>query len=155
LDIAVLGGDARVFREYLLSWELWAGRGQGELESKPITIESISPECHVLWCRPSSTSDWAFEVLLNEAAGEEWLFRRDHRIRKPLSEIGSAAKNGIPHLKPELVLLFKAKHNLDKDQHDFMAALPTLTPEAREWLSDSLQVVHPCHPWLVFLGTLG
>lgn len=152
LDIAILREDGPAFREYLLSWELWPGLGQGELESKPIRIdESLPPERHVLWCRPSSNSDWAFEVLLNETAGEEWVFRRDHRIRKPVAEIGSTASNGIAHLKPEIVLLFKAKNNLDKDQQDFLAALPTLTPEASGWLIDALRVVHPNHPWLVAL----
>lgn len=152
LDLAVLREDEHALRRYLEGWEVWPGLGQGELESKPIAMnEALSSDRHVLWCRPSAQSDWAFEALVIESASDQWIFRRDDRVRRPLSEIGSTAGNGIAYLRPEIVLLFKAKNNLDKDQHDFAYALPALSEDAKEWLTHSLRAVHPGHPWLANL----
>ena len=56
--------------------------------------------------------------------------------------------DGIPYLVPEVVLLFKAKHDRAKDHADFEGALPQMSEEQRAWLASSLARVHPGHPWL-------
>ena len=56
--------------------------------------------------------------------------------------------DGIPYQRPEIALLFKAKHTREKDQADFDAVLPLLDPDARAWLADALELVHPGHPWI-------
>ena len=152
VDIAILRNDERAFRTHLQDWELWPGLGNSKLEAKPITLdEELPANREVLWCRPSVTSEWAFEMLLNKTVGEEWVFKRDGSIRKPLQNLGAATSDGIPFLKPEIVLLFKAKNNFDKDRHDFKQVLPKLKTDAKTWLGDSLRIVHPGHPWLADL----
>ena len=91
---------------------------------------------------------WAFELLLNKTEGNKWLFKRDDRIREPTDRIGSITDDGTPYLNPEIVLLFKAKNNFEKDQHDLEQVLPRLSPEAKTWFNKSLQLIHPNHPWL-------
>jgi hypothetical protein len=55
----------------------------------------------------------------------------------------------IPYGRPEIVLLFKAKHaHRQRDQLDFEAVVPRLEPERRRWLADALERVHPDHRWL-------
>ena len=58
----------------------------------------------------------------------------------------------IPYGRPEVVLLFKAKHaHQEKNGADFQAALPRLDAERRAWLRDALERVHPSHEWLAQL----
>ena len=58
-------------------------------------------------------------------------------------------EDGIPYARPEIVLLFKAKHpDRPKDEADLAAVLPSLGPSRRRWLAESLALVHPGHPWL-------
>lgn len=83
--------------------------------------------------------------------GEEWVFKRDENTRKPIERLGLVSDSGIPYLRPEVVLLFKAKSNRDKDQRDFEQVIPRLDINSRGWLSNSLQTVHPNHPWLTIM----
>ncbi len=152
VDVAILKSDEKAFRSYMQDWEIWPGLGDNKLEDKPIRIdEALSEERGVLWCRPSPADEWAFELLLNPTKGSEWVFKRDERIRKPLDRLGSVTDDGIPYLNPEIVLLFKAKNNREKDQQDFETVIPMLGEDARRWLRHSIQIVHPDHPWLTAL----
>ena len=56
--------------------------------------------------------------------------------------------DGIPYLKPEICLLFKAKAVRDKDRVDFEAALTWMSPAQRTWLHTALERVHPDHEWI-------
>lgn len=153
VDVAILRNDERAFRRHLKSWQLWPGLGNDQLEDKPIAANEKLPESReVLWCRPVVSSEWAFELLLNKTIGSEWVFKRSSTVRKPLQNLGSYTDDGVPYLNPEVVLLFKAKNNRAKDQHDFERVVPKLNNEANAWLSNSLQIVHPGHPWLVDLS---
>lgn len=149
IDVAILRDNEQAFRNQLKDWEVWPGLGNSRLEGRPITVdEKLSDTREVLWCRPSPEAGWSFELLLNRTEGDDWVFKRDSRVRKPIGQIGSFANNGVPYLNPEIVLLFKAKNNQAKDKHDFEHAVPKLSREAKEWLTNSLHIVHPDHPWL-------
>jgi hypothetical protein len=78
------------------------------------------------------------------------VYRRDHRIRRPLNEAFFVAC-GIPSLAPELVLLFKSKAPASKDDGDFEAVRRHLSNEQRSWLAQTLEVVAPDHRWTVML----
>jgi len=86
--------------------------------------------------------------MLNDHDGDEWLFRRDHRVRRPLAELAIVGAGGIPALAPEVQLLFKAKDPRSRDDADLAAALPHMSGERRAWLRWALGIVHPGHPWL-------
>ncbi|MGW2108683.1 hypothetical protein ACWCPL_19185, partial [Streptomyces sp. NPDC001948] len=72
-------------------------------------------------------------------------------VRASYSDAIHHTQDGIPYLAPELVLLFKAKHARRKDQTDFDATVPHMTPAQRETLAGLLARVHPGHPWLTDL----
>jgi hypothetical protein len=97
---------------------------------------------------PTPTKLIAFEVLLNDSNGTDWLFRRDHSVRLPLAKIGGTTSDGIPYLAPEIVLLYKAKNVRPNDERDFEIALPVLSKERRSWLRSALDIVHPNHAWI-------
>jgi hypothetical protein len=59
--------------------------------------------------------------------------------------------DGIPYMRPDVVLLFKAKHAREKDERDFALAAPRLGAERRSNLRRWLALVHPGHDWLARL----
>ena len=96
-------------------------------------------------------SNRTLEFLLNEGDAEEWVFRRNSRVSMPLKRAFSQALE-LPYLAPEIVLLFKAKDPRDKDEADFLAALPRLEEPRLDWLSEAIGSCHPGHPWLKALA---
>ena len=60
-------------------------------------------------------------------------------------------KDGIPYLRPEAVLLYKAarpgRSARPKDEADFAAVSPHLAADERQWLVGALDTVYPGHPW--------
>ena len=109
-------------------------------------------ETHQSWVREPATGLWRFDVFREPSECDTWLCRRDESIRLPYDEVIEWTDDRIPYGRPEIVLLFKAKHTRDRDQADFEAVLPSLGPDRRRWLVESLERVHPGHPWLAELG---
>ena len=91
---------------------------------------------------------YRLDVFREPHAAGTWVCRRDERIRRPYDEVIARTPDGIPYLVPEVVLLFKAKHDRPKDHADFEGTLPLLSEEQRTWLADGLARVHPGHVWL-------
>jgi len=111
---------------------------------------------HQSWVREPATGLWRFDVFREPSDGDTWLCRRDESIRLPYDHVIEWTDDGIPYGRPEIVLLFKAKHaHRDRDQTDFEAVVPRLEPERRRWLVEALERIHPGHPWLPELGSGG
>lgn len=106
---------------------------------------------HQTWLRDRATGDYLLDVFREPHDGGTWICRHDEAIRLPYHDIIHHTADGIPYLAPELVLLFKAKHARPKDQADFEATLPHLTPPQRRSLADLLARVYQEHPWLAGL----
>ena len=87
------------------------------------------------------------EVLLQESDAKAWRFRREPAVSMPLSELGLRSELGIPILRPEVVLLYKAKSPRPRDEEDFIALLPALGDAQAAWLGEALDRCHPGHPW--------
>jgi hypothetical protein len=100
------------------------------------------------WVLDRVADVWRLDVFRDESDGDTWICRRDDTIRMPYSRLIERTAGGIPYQRPEVVLLFKAKHARPRDEGDLEAALPLLEPERRRWLADALERVHPGHRWL-------
>ena len=108
-------------------------------------------ETHQTWVREPATGLWRFDLFREPSEGDTWICRRDASIRMPYSELIQWS-NGIPYGRPEVILLYKAKHaERERDQGDFAELLPLLEPERRRWLAEALELVHPGHKWLAEL----
>jgi aminoglycoside-2''-adenylyltransferase len=151
LDVATLRRDQGAFWERLNGWDLHLGVAPDVVEPWP-DREAVPSPMHAVWCRPTPESPWAFELLLNDADGSDWLFRRDPAVRMPVPEIGRTSPDGIPYLVPEIVLLYKAKNVRTHDVQDFDTALAALDTPRRAWLREAIALVHPGHPWVKRLG---
>jgi len=68
-------------------------------------------------------------------------------LRVPRAEV-TTRRNNIPFLSPEIVLLFKAKTERDKDRDDFQRCLHHLTSDRRIWLRSALERFFPDCSWL-------
>ena len=144
LDVAVLRSDLDAVVAHLADLHLWEPQGLGLRLQVP--GEPVPEGCDQLWVRRDASSPWLLDLLSTPAEGEDWLFLRDPRVRRPLSQVGVVVE-GIPHLRPEVVLLHKAPLDRAKDRDDLAATLPHLDPAAVAWLDDALTVVAPDHPW--------
>ncbi len=114
IDVQVLRRDQHVVRAALQGWDVQAahpeerGRAWPFREWTPNT--PLDPAVHDVWCRPHKTAPWALQLMIADTDGEEWLFRRDRRIRRPLAGIGRHSADGIPYLAPEIQLLYKSRN---------------------------------------------
>jgi hypothetical protein len=73
-------------------------------------------------------------------------------VRRPLEEIGDE-RNGVPFLRPEIVLLYKSSERSPKNDTDFAAVLPRLSREASLWLRAALERYDARNPWVEALIT--
>jgi hypothetical protein len=118
----------------------------------PIAEKPVTLETHQTWIREPATGLWRFDVFREPSDGDTWICRRDASLRMPYERLIERTRDGIPYGRPEVVLLYKAKHTRPKDDDDFAVVLPRLEPERRRWLREALELVHPAHRWLPDLG---
>lgn len=147
LDVLVLRRDLPVIRAELRDWDVHAADPPGSLRPWPIG-ETLPARVHDVWCRRRATSAWAFQFVIDDNDGDDWLFRRDHRIRRPIHSLaGRASSANLAVLTPDVQLLYKSRGRRDKDVADFRAVQPYLSTGERNWLRSSLDVVSPGHVW--------
>ena len=149
LDVGVLRRDVTAVTANFPGWEFFEAKSQALYRLEP--GESPRPEVNSLWCRPSSATGWSFELMLDEADGDTWVFRRLPTIRRSLAEAIRRSPDGIPFLAPEVQLLYKARLPREKYLEDFERVLPRLAHGERAWLRGALSSVDPEHAWLTRL----
>ncbi len=117
--------------------------------AEPVTnARELMATVHQTWGLDRPANVWRIDVFREPSAGGEWVSRRDASIRLPYDELIEHTADGIPYERPEVTLLFKAKHARPKDESDLAAVLPRLGPERRQLLADWIARVHPEHFWL-------
>lgn len=148
LDVLVLRRDQALVREYLSTWDVHAADPPGSLRPWP-PGETLPPTVHDVWCRRSPSSPWAFQLMIDDTDNEDWFFRRDSRVRRPIQSLtGRASTISCAVLSPDVQLLYKSKGLREKDVADFRAVLPCLLAGERDWLRTALETVSPRHPWI-------
>jgi len=155
IDIEVLRQDLRALRHMFATWEMHAPHPSVRSTAWPFVAwppETLpSDDVYNVWCRPTSTAPWVFEILIANNDNDQWLCRRDPSIHRSLDSLVLFTSEGIPYLTPEIQLLYKAKDPRPKDQLDFLHALPLLTAGQHAWLAESLAQIAPQHEWLAAL----
>jgi hypothetical protein len=148
IEIAVPSDRFDEVADALSGLELFVIVGPGLAEPLASAREKL-PSTHQTWVREPDTGVWRLDVFREPSDGDTWICRRDESIRLPYSEVTEHTEGGIPYGRPEIVLLFKAKHSqLEKNELDFADTLPHLDAERRAWLVAALARVHPGHEWL-------
>jgi hypothetical protein len=146
LDIGILRRDVQTVLLHLSSWEIFAAH-DGRL-AKISGGEPPHASVNSLWCRDGADTAWSFQLLLDDAEQDDWVYRRDRTVRRALSVAIRRDRRGVPYLAPEIQLLYKSKHTRARDQMDFNQVGPRLDSNARAWLRDALMRTDPHHEWL-------
>lgn len=147
IDVLVLREDQLAVQHVLAGWEWWAADPPGTLRPwQP--GEYLHMGVHDIWCRPGPGTPWRIQIMLDEAQDGLWVSRRYTAVHRPVAELGAISSNGIPFLRPEVQLYYKAKSPRPKDEADFAAALPILTPAQRIWLATAILETYGTHPWV-------
>ncbi len=148
LDVLILRRDQALVREQIRAWDVHAADPPGSLRPWPIG-ETLPPTVHDVWCRRTPSSPWAFQLMIDDTDGDDWLFRRDNRVRRPIQSLtGRASTAHLAVLSPEVQLLYKSKGLREKDVADFRAVVAYLSAGERDWLRAALHLVSPQHPWI-------
>jgi hypothetical protein len=121
--------------------------GEGEVTALAESTECFA-ETHQTWGLDPVAFEWRVDVFREPSAHGGWLCRRSNAIRLPYTELIEHTADGIPYLRPEVVLLFKAKAARPKDDRDLADVVPLLGGSRRALLRDWLALVHPGHAWL-------
>ena len=143
VDIQIDRRDIGFLHQALPGWLLYLAHGDLTLwqENDPIPAGIDN-----LWCRLPG-GPWRFQLMLGPFTDTEWQFRRDPEIAGPIASF-TIVRDGIPVVAPEIQLLYKSRSPiLDKDQHDFVHALPYLGKARQSWLASSLSRLYEDHPW--------
>lgn len=143
-DVAVIRDDVAAVREWFAEYHLW------EVDSgmlRPLVPgDALRDRPEQVWIRRDSTQPWVLDLALTPTDGDDWLYKRDHRVRRPLDEVGVEVE-GVAYLRPSIVLLYKARLQRPKDAADFASLRPGLPDDDVKWLDDALALVAPEHPW--------
>jgi hypothetical protein len=148
-DISILSADVPAFVEHLRGrWHVWNNVG-GVLHPLGDRWTTVEEPRSQLWLRQNATAPWVLDVPLTPAADDgRWTNKVLDGHRADIEEVTWVAEDGIRYLRPEIVLVYKARLRRPKDEPDFEATLPILTPERREWMHDALTAAAPDHRWL-------
>ena len=146
LEIAVPSSFFGMLPPRFAEFDFWIP--QGERKLAPMSTETLAGESHQTWAYERAAQVWRFDVFREPHDGDTWICRRDASIRLPYREVYAVSVDGIPYLRPEICLLFKAKAVRDKDRADFEATLPRMSAMQRAWLHAALERVHPGHDWI-------
>jgi hypothetical protein len=141
VDVGLLRRDQAVLHHTLAGWELHCADPPGQLRPWPVG-ESLPVGIHDIWARPSPSSPWQVQFMLNESEGDDWVYRRNAAVRMPLVVAVRRSADGLPYLAPEIQLLFKARSSAPRprDAADLALARPLLDRAARSWLDAAIQL---------------
>jgi hypothetical protein len=147
-DISILSSDVPALVDHLRGrWHVWNNVGGvlHPLGSRWMTVDEPGSQ---LWWRAGATSPWVLDVPLTPERDGRWTHKFLPAEARPVEDATWVADDGIRYLRPEIVLTYKARLRRRKDDPDFEATLPTLTPDARGWLRAALITLVPDHPWV-------
>ena len=147
-DVGIRRRDVPLLPGVLRDWDIRVGVS-GVLEPWDGGPLAAGGEQNNLWCRRSPDGPWRLDVTVGEGDDDEWIYRRDERVRMPWSDAVLATADRIPYLAPDLQLLFKSARPRPKDEVDAQEVIPALDVERRERLA---RLLPPDHAWQRLVG---
>ena len=150
IDVIVYRDQQLNVQRWLSDWHLYAAdpprslRPWAESEYLPYGI-------HDIWVH-TGVQAWQLQIMLTESEGDRWFRKRSRLIGGQRGDL-IVAYRSVPCIRIEVQLLYKANNPRSKDELDFESCLPLMSTEAKRWLGNGLQVLHPeGHRWQRFLS---
>lgn len=133
IEVSVARSDVAQLHDVLVGWEFFIP-SPGKFVPWPVGHVPAADGPNQLWGRPSADAQWSLEIMFEDIRDGVLHYRRDPSITLPLDEAFLRTDDGIPYVAPHLQLLYKAKAKRPRDEIDFAAAVPLLSPAQRTWL---------------------
>jgi hypothetical protein len=150
IDILIFRDEQLQLQCWMAGWLLYAADPPGTLREWP-PGEALPYGIHDIWGHRAEADSWELQIMLAEADGGEWFSRHHPLVRGARDEL-MTVYGGIPCIRVEVQLLYKARKPRPKDGQDFEACLPLMNSESRSWLRGSIRMLFPDgHPWLAHL----
>ena len=146
VDVVVLRRDLDAVRDQLADWHIWENDSGWLRALLPGAPAHDRPE--QWWVRRDAWSPWIMDMLITPTDGDDWLFKKDHRVRRPLGELVRLGSDGVPYQVPEVGLLYKAFLDRPKDVGDLERCWPVLDEAARAWLREAVALALPGSSWV-------
>ncbi|MGH2608998.1 MAG: nucleotidyltransferase domain-containing protein, partial [Tepidiformaceae bacterium] len=147
IDVSFFPDALPDFRELLRGrYHLWSNNSGTFRLLDDKQPEPLHPLAQI-WVRKNAQSPWIMDVTPSPCAEGRWQSKRDAEHVTDLDEVTWVDDRQVRFLNPEVVLLFKAAQNREKDRFDLENAWPLLTDERRQWLRDALRRFDPEHAW--------
>ena len=146
IEIAAPAGAFPAIQSLLDDLDFYAVGG-GEVDALTESPGRLA-ETHQTWGLDQAAFEWRIDVFREPSSGGEWICRRSAQIHLPYDQLIERTADGIPYVRPEVAMLFKAKAARPKDEEDLRDVLPLLDASRRALLHDWIALVHPGHAWL-------
>jgi hypothetical protein len=147
LEIAVPNERFAEVEQALADLAFYVVVAEGEIAPLDEVRDQL-PDTHQTWGLDAGGPAWRIDVFREPSRDGRWVCRRDDRITLAYDDLVEHTRDGIPYVRPEVALLFKAKAVRAKDEADLEVCLPRLAPARRALLAEWLALVHPGHAWL-------
>ena len=150
IDIIIYRDEQLALQTWLKNWQLYAADPPGTLR-KWEEGEFLPYGIHDIWGHQIGVDSWQLQIMVSEVEGNHWFSRRSPLIRGNREDL-ITVYGGIPCIRIEVQLMYKAKGKRPKDIQDFHACIPKMSSEAKNWLKEKLIFLYPeGHDWLQFL----
>ncbi|MBX3062026.1 MAG: amino acid transporter [Anaerolineae bacterium] len=147
IDIMVYRDEQLSLQQWLSGWELYAADPPGSLR-KWLSSEYLPYGIHDIWGHQVDAEAWQLQLMLAEVEGQEWFSRRSPLIRGNRESL-IEHYNGVPCVRIDIQLMYKANGLRPKDDLDFKACLPLMDQDSKARLKEMLFLLYPQgHPWI-------
>jgi hypothetical protein len=146
-DIVVLRPQLAAVQRHLDGWHLAAADPPGLLRRwEP--GERLPWRVHDVWAHRADARAWELQLMIQEADGDCWYYRRDDRVNGRIDDLAGVV-GGVPCLRMDLQLLYKSRNARLKDDEDFLRLAPVLPATQRATLLEWLRLTNPNgHQWI-------
>jgi len=164
IDVSVFAEHQHALFDHLAGWQLlahspdapghdgewWDGRRRlnhpSHIHARPPERSGAVPAGGIATAEDGFTLEFQIDGLF----GDEQILNKEPRVSLPLGRAVRLSPWGLPALVPEALLFYKSKDLRRRDKLDFLALVPHLTDEQRDWLRTAISLVG--HPWVAQLS---
>lgn len=147
IDVVIFRDDQLALQRWLSDWHLYAADPPGTLRFWSAD-EFLRTGIHDIWTHQPESDAWQLQIMLAEVEASEWYSRHNPLIRGQRRQL-MTVYHGIPCVRIEVQLLYKSRQPRPQDELDFQASLPLIDADAKTWLRDMIDRMHPNgHQWM-------